>query len=123
MCRRCLVLYPVAAFAAVLSVRFDGGHRWDELICWLAPMPALADLAAEQLWAVPHRPRRLVAVTVLAGLGAGRAIARYLMRPSDQVFWIAVAGVTLVAAVIIALGFRQRRRRPAGVACDGTPAH
>lgn len=123
VCRRCLVLYPVAAVAALVSIRMPGGHRWDPLICWLLPVPALVELAAEQIWGVAHRPRRLVVVTVLAGVGAGRAMSRYLMRPSDHVFWLTIAEVTVVSALVIALGFGQRRRRAAGVACDGSPAH
>lgn len=70
VCRRCLVLYPVAAIVAVLSIRFGGAHRWDQLICWSAMVPALVELAAEQIWGTAHRPRRLVAVTVIAGVGA-----------------------------------------------------
>ena len=127
ICRRCLVLYPTAVVVAVLSIRFGGGHRWDPLICWLAMAPALAELAAEQIWGVAHRPGRLVAVTVVAGIGAGRAVARYLMRPSDPVFWVTVALVVVVSAVVIALGFRRRgraQRSPSpGVACDGPVAH
>lgn len=127
VCRRCLVLYPVAAIVAVLSIRFGGAHRWDQLICWSAMVPALVELAAEQIWGTAHRPRRLVAVTVIAGVGAGRAISRYLMRPSDHVFWVTIAEVSIVSIVIIALGFRHRRLcgvdGDAGVACDVPATH
>lgn len=93
VCRRCLVLYPVALSVLTLAVV---GLRWsaalDPWVVVLLPLPAVVEWWLEHLGRVRYSPTRQVAVTTLLGLGLGGALVRYLERPTDPLFW----GVVLV---------------------------
>lgn len=103
VCRRCLVLYPVAFVAAMVAA---AGLRWpstlDVALLWLLPVPAVLDFVADNLALVRHSPRRQVVVTALLGVAMGVAYSRYLHQTGDSLVWSVVAaygGVCLVAAL------------------------
>ena len=75
VCRRCLVLYPLALVAAVLaSAGVSWPDRVDGWLCWLLPLPAVVEFVGEQLGLLRHRPARLVVDHGPAGRGrAGRS--------------------------------------------------
>lgn len=93
VCRRCLVLYPLAFAVAGLSL---AGLGWPEgLDPWLLvllPLPAVVELCLEQARRIGYRPARQVALTVPAALALGRGFARYLEDPTDLLFWAVVVG-------------------------------
>ncbi len=108
VCRRCLVLYPLAA--AVMVVAYVGGWAAGPVGTWLfvaLPLPAVVDLCLEQLAVVAPSSRRLVAVTVPLAIGLGIGFARYLESPGDPLFWGVVVGYTAVC--LAALVARWRR--------------
>jgi hypothetical protein len=110
VCRRCLVLYPVALVAAVAAA---AGLRWpaslDVVLLWLLPLPAVLDFVADNLAVVRHSPRRQVVVTALLGVSLGVAYSRYLDHTGDSLVWSVVAtyGVICLVAAL------ARVRRPA----------
>lgn len=105
VCRRCAVVYPLAAATIVAAAVL--GVPWVLLgvVAVLAPVPAVVELAGERLGWWRHSPRRLVAVSVALGVGLGAAFARYLARPSDPLFWavvISYGGLCLVLVLVTA---------------------
>lgn len=103
VCRRCLVLYPVAAAVMVAVMAAGQAASVGAAVAFVVlPLPAVLDFVAEHLGAIGRSDRRLVAVTVPLGAGLGAGFARYLDRPTDPLFWgiaILYAGVCLVAAL------------------------
>jgi hypothetical protein len=88
VCRRCLVLYPVAIVvmaASLAGARLPGPA--EVVAMAVLPLPALVDFALEHLGRTPPSSRRLVAVTVPLGVGLGIAFGRYLRAPGDPWFW------------------------------------
>jgi hypothetical protein len=111
VCRRCLVLYPLALVAAVLA---SAGATWpdglDPWLLWLLPLPAVIEFVGEQLGFLRHRPARLVATTALLAAACGALYARYLDEPGDTLVWSVVlvyGGACLLAGLWSA--FRPRR--------------
>lgn len=120
VCRRCLVLYPLAAVATVVGLAIGGdaglaaSNAWSAAIVLLAPLPAVVEFVLEHVGILRHNPRRQVVVTVPLGLGLGVGFARYLGDLADPVFWGTVllyGGVCLAAAA-------YRWRRPEDQAED-----
>ncbi|MGH9037621.1 MAG: hypothetical protein ACRD0O_17830 [Acidimicrobiia bacterium] len=111
VCRRCLVLYPVAFLVLALA---RAEIRWptslDAVLLVLLPLPAVAEFMAENLGALAYRPRRQVAVTVLLGAALGVGFDRYLDRQTDPLFWgvVVVYGGACFAALLV--GARRRRQ-------------
>ena len=122
VCRRCLVLYPLAIAVAVIAVLADVPSTVTAAALVLLPLPAVVEWWAEHLGRTPHRPTRLVAVTVLLAAGLGAGFARYFDDATDALFW----GVVVVyggACLAVAPGFdvvRSRSSRRRGPSCDST---
>ncbi len=92
ICRRCLVLYPIALVALVVSASALGSdHVIDPIILVLLPLPAVVEWWLEHLHRVRYSPARQVAVTIPLAIALGRALARYLADPTDIWFWLVVA--------------------------------
>jgi uncharacterized membrane protein len=110
VCRRCLVLYPLALVAAlVLAHVASWPERLDPWFLWLLPLPAVVEFVAEQLRLVRHSPRRLVVLTTLLAVACGRLYVRYLDDHTDGLVWTVVtayAGACLAAWFVRA--FRPR---------------
>lgn len=101
VCRRCLVMYPVAFVVAALSV---GGLQlaspWSQLALVVLPLPALVEFVGEHRRAWGHRPGRQAAFAGLQGLGMGVGFGRYLEDPADPWFW--AVGITYSAVALVA---------------------
>jgi hypothetical protein len=111
VCRRCLVLYPLAIAVMVSSVagaRLPGGVEVAAMA--LLPLAAVIDFVVEHLGRSRPSPRRLVAVTVPLGVGLGLGFGRYVQSPGDPWFWAVVVGYGVVAVAAWATG----RRTPEG---------
>jgi hypothetical protein len=109
VCRRCAVLYGVAAITAALSLA--GLHwpaRWDATLLYLLPLPVTIEFIAERAGGLRYHAGRQMLATLIAAPALGRGFARYFARPSDPLFWRMVllfGGVCLLALLL------TRRRR------------
>lgn len=91
VCRRCLVLYPVAAISALVVASLAPASA-PPVLMLILPVPAVVDWWLEHLGRVHASARRLVVVTLPAGAGLGLGFARYLDAPGDLWFWGMVLG-------------------------------
>jgi hypothetical protein len=104
VCRRCLVLYPVAFVVLGLSL---AGVRWPtSLDVWLLPLlplPAVVEFVAEHLGWIPARAGLQMAVTVPLGVALGVGFDRYLHHPADPLWWtvVVVYGGVCFASVLV----------------------
>ena len=109
VCRRCLVLYPIALAVAIASL---GGlppwpERLDVWFIWLLCVPATLDFLAEKLLTVPYSPRRQVVVTALVAVAFGRGLAHEIDDRWSGLFWgpvLVFGGIWFAAAL-----FRAQR--------------
>ncbi len=108
VCRRCLVMYPVALVAAVVA---GVGPWWprslDPVLIPLLPLPAVVEFVLDNLGVVRYSPTRQMALTALGALAAGAGYVRYLDRPGDPLVWGTVVVYGLVCATA---AFAAQRR-------------
>jgi hypothetical protein len=113
ICRRCLVLYPLALVAGIaVSVGSWWDHAWDPWVLWLAPLPGVVEFVLDNLRLITYRPWRQVVLSAGGAVAAGIGYVRYLDDTTDTLAWSVLAvytAVTLSAAVVGGL-LRQRRR-------------
>ena len=112
VCRRCLVLYPLAAVTMLATLAAHPAAAVDVAVLVLLPLPAVIEVVLEQAGTVRHSPRRQVAVTVPLAIGLGRGFAIYLGDLLSPLFWGVVVGYTTICVVAVALGQRRVRRAP-----------
>ncbi|MEZ5321512.1 MAG: hypothetical protein R2698_05475 [Microthrixaceae bacterium] len=110
VCRRCLVLYPVALTVAVVWSTGAAGvvGRW---CMWSAPGVAVIEWALEQCGATRHRPRRQTAATVIAAVGLGVALGEHFGHPFA---WRATAPMLTWSVVAIVVWTIAGRRGTTG---------
>lgn len=89
VCRRCIVLYPLA-FAVLAVSLLSWPTALDPWVMALLPLPAVVEWWLEHLGRVAYAPGRQVATTVLLAVALGRGLARYLEDPADPWFWAMV---------------------------------
>jgi hypothetical protein len=109
VCRRCLVLYPVAFVVMVATAGWEPATAVDVLIVAGLPLPGVVEFVAEHLGALRYSPRRQVVLTVPLAIGLGRGLGRYLVDRTDPLFW----SVVVVYGVVCGLAAWARWRRPA----------
>src|SRR5215207_2362807 len=89
VCRRCLLLYPIAFLTTAVS--FAGWpDAIDPWLLALAPLPAVIEWWLEHLGRITYAPNRQVALTIPLAIALGRGFARYLDDPLDPLFWAMV---------------------------------
>lgn len=122
VCRRCAVLYPVAAIAMVAAlVGWWWPDGWGPLLLAVLPLPAVVEFVGEHLGWLRYRPRRQALVTVPLGLALGAGLARYLEDQTDPVFWAMVLGYGGVCLAAAVLAWRRPRGHdaPSGSEASG----
>ena len=107
VCRRCLALYPVAIFVAVLQVAGVIGAGAGVWLMWLTPLPVVAEWVAEHVREAPYSPRRQAALSVVAAVGLGIALGRHARHPFEAA---SVVPVLVYTAVCIAAWSVSARR-------------
>lgn len=116
VCRRCLVLYPLALVAGIaISIGGWWDHGWDPWVLWLFPLPGVVEFVLDNLGVIAYRPRRQVVLSAFGALAAGVGYVRYLDDLTDPLVWSVVAVYTaacLSAAVVGGLWKRRARRTP-----------
>ncbi len=110
VCRRCLVLYPVAIVVAILAgfgLRWP--DSWDVWLLWLLPVPGVVEFVLDVMGAVRHRPWRQVIVSALLAVAYGKILWRYSNHPGDGLVWAVVLVDTGIcaAAALVARGLRR----------------
>ena len=88
VCRRCVVLYPLAFAVAIASL--FGAHwpeAWDRTLLYLLPLPVTLEFVIERFGGIRYRAGRQIALTLLAAPALGRGFARYVANPTDRLFW------------------------------------
>lgn len=144
VCRRCLVLYPLAfvCLIAVLVVSSRSSPGWWIAVWWLLPVPALVDWIGELVGRWAYSARRQVLVTVFAAPALGSGLAWWLFQPGAPVvmapfltYGVVSMGVWAVSVVRSELGIEanwedrferdeqdRRRRLAALVGVSPVPA-
>ena len=110
VCRRCLVLYPVAIVVALLA---GAGVTWpahlDPWVLWLLPIPGVVEFSLDALGLIRHHPLRQAVVSAMLAVAYGKLLWRYAHDPADALAWSVVlvdCGVCLAAALV---ALRTRR--------------
>lgn len=109
VCRRCLVLYPVALGVALVVVVAPDlvPPAVGIAAMWLLPLPATLDWVLEHLGRVGASARRLVLVSAFAAPGMGVALGRWVRSPFDAHVVAPVAAHLGVAIVAWFVGVRR----------------
>jgi hypothetical protein len=111
ICRRCLVLYPIAFAVMVLTLSWHPTGAVDALTLVVLPLPAVIEVVAEQLVPLEYAPRRQVAVTIPLAIALGRGFAIYLDDHTSLLFWGVVVGYTAICAGAVLIAQRRRTER------------
>lgn len=107
ICRRCLVLYPLAMVTAVLVSLGDWWpHGIDPWLLWLAPLPGVVEFVLDNLGHITYSGSRQVVLSAAGAVAAGVGYVRYLDDHTDPLVWSVVlvfGAVCLLAAVTAGL--------------------
>ena len=110
VCRRCVVLYPIALLVVVVfgfwDVWPDGADDW---VLWLLPLPAVIEFAGEHLGYLRPHAGRLIAVTVPLAVACGRLYLRYIDEPTDELTLSVVGGYGGLCLLLVLLTSSRRR--------------
>ena len=108
VCRRCLVLYPVAFVVMGLAL---AGVRWptglDGWLLVLLPAPAVAEFVLEHLGVAGYHPRRQTLLTIPMAVALGVGFARYLDHQTDPLFWAVVLVYGAIGVIATVVGARR----------------
>jgi hypothetical protein len=111
VCRRCIVIWPVAFFVLGLALV---GVRWpsnlDVALVILLPVPAVIEFVLEHLGVIEYHAVLQMWLTVPMAVALGIGFDRYLHRPTDPLFWGVTIGCSLLYFLSIVIGARLRRR-------------
>ena len=104
VCRRCLVLYPVAFVVMFLAL---GGITWSEqldpLLLLGLPLPVTMEFIGEKLGLLRYSARRQITLTAIAAPALGAGLAQHVLSPFPKWFVVMVlvhGGVCALAHVV-----------------------
>ncbi len=104
VCRRCLVLHPMAFAVMFLTLAGFGWSRSiDPMLFLVLPFPVAAEFIAEKLGFAIHAARRQVVFTAIAAPALGTGLARHVRSPFDGWFVamvLAYGGACALAHVV-----------------------
>ena len=113
VCRRCLVLYPVAL---VTGVAISMGSWWDQAwtpwVLWLGPLPGVIEFVLDNLRMIRYSPVRQMVLSAGGAVAAGVGYVAYLDDHLDPLVWSVVAVYTTVCVAAVLAGGRRRRAEP-----------
>ncbi len=114
VCRRCLVLYPLAFAVMFLAL---GGTTWPErldpaLLLGL-PIPVTVEFVGEKLGLLRYRARRQVFLTAVAAPALGTGLAQHIVSPFPKWFvaMVLVHGGVCGLAHVLASSRTERAER------------
>lgn len=109
ICRRCLVLYPVALVA---GVAISLGSWWpDSLnpwVLWLFPLPGVIEFVLDNVGAIAYSPVRQMWLSAAGALAAGVGYSMYIQDTFDSTVWSVVAVYTTVCVAAVIVGHRRK---------------
>ena len=109
VCRRCLVLYPVAFVTGVaISIGSWWDHSWDAWVLWLGPLPGVVEFVLDNLGMIRYSPVRQMVLSAGGAVAAGVGYTRYLDHLTDGLVWSVVAVYTTVCVVAVVVGSRRK---------------
>jgi hypothetical protein len=109
VCRRCLVLYPVALVAGIaISLGSWWNDAWDPWVLWLAPLPGVIEFCLDNLRLIRYSPVRQMVLSAAGAWAAGVGYVRYLDDRTDTLVWTVVAVYTAVCVAAVLIGSRRR---------------
>lgn len=110
ICRRCLVLYPVALVAGIaVGIGSWWPHELDPWVLWLFPLPGVIEFVLDNLRVIRYSPRRQVALSFFGAVAAGLGYVRYLDDTYDVLVWSVVGVYTAVCVAGVVAGVLRRR--------------
>lgn len=93
VCRRCLVLYPLAFIVMSLAL---GGITWSEqfdpLLLLGLPIPVTLEFVGEKLGLLRYSVWRQVTLTAIAAPALGTGLAQHILSPFPKWFDVMVLG-------------------------------
>ena len=109
ICRRRLVLYPVALVAGILV---SIGSWWpsglDPWVLWLLPLPGVVEFVADNVGLIRYSPRRQVVLSAMGAWAAGVGYTRYLQDTTDPLVWSVVFAYGATCLLGAVVGWRRR---------------
>jgi hypothetical protein len=112
VCRRCLILYPIAFAVMALSLAAPWPGTWDRWVLVLLPVPAVVEFVLEHLGVIRYQPARQVAVTIPLGVALGRGFAMYVKDPTSRLFWGVVLGYGGLCLAVAVWSSRRAKSAP-----------
>ena len=116
MCRRCLVLYPLALAVAIASL--VGLPPWPEALdlwfIWGLCIPATLEFMAEQIRVIDYSARRQTIATLMLAPALGRGMAHELDDSWSWEFWgpvLVFCAAWFIATLVGRLGPDSGARR------------
>jgi hypothetical protein len=114
VCRRCLVLYPVAL---VVGIAVAQGTWWphslDPWVLWLGPFAGTVEFVLDNLGLITYSPVRQMVLSSGGAIAAGLGYVRYLHHNTDHLVWTVVAVYTSVCVAGVMVGVLRKRSAPA----------
>lgn len=116
VCRRCLVLYPVALVAGIaISLGSWWSGAYDAWLLWLLPLPGVVEFVLDNLKLVRYSPVRQMVLSSFGAVAAGIGYVRYLDQATDPLVWSVVAVYTTACVLAVVVGGRIVRGSSAEV--------
>ena len=110
ICRRCLVLYPLAFVAGVaISIGSWWPHHLDAWVLWLFPLPGVIEFVLDNLGRITYSPVRQMVLSAAGAVAAGLGYVRYLDHSTDPLVWSVVAAYTSACLAGAIIGGLQKR--------------
>ncbi len=112
ICRRCLVLYPLALVAGIaISIGSWWPQGIDVAVLWLLPLPGVVEFVLDNLGRIRYSPTRQVVLSAGGAVGAGVGYVRYLGNSTDVLVWSVLGTYTAICLAAALLGGLARRER------------
>jgi hypothetical protein len=111
VCRRCLVLYPLALVAGVaISIGSWWPHGLDPWVLWLFPLPGVIEFVLDNLGRIGYSPVRQMVLTAGGAVAAGVGYVRYLDHSTDVLVWSVLATYVAICLAGAVYGGLKRGR-------------